>query len=159
MEAIAVQSAIGNSGEKPVTKFTDFTFNSLGMINNFPVGVNSTGLFLLNIGDKDNNISFKSTFVLATTDFNLNEFKRLRYIYIGVNTNDSFIISIAVDDSDWIDYLCEITKEGLQKIRIPISRKTQGRYWKIKVTSDYWFRIDYIEILPIVRSTGIGGGH
>lgn len=151
---IAVQSAVGDVGRKATTELSNFDFNSMAMVNGYPVGASSDGLFLLNTGTTDNDVEFTRSITFATTDFAIKNPKRIRFIYVGIDTDNAFTVSTKVDEGSWRDETVTPAKTGLQRVRVPIGSDGEGRYWTVKVTSVYPFRIDDIKILIYNESTG-----
>ena len=155
--AIAVQAAVGGPGSKATTELTNYDFNSMALINGQALGANDDGLYLLNTGTKDGTTSYTRSVTFASSDFGVHNPKRLRFVYIGINTDSKFTVTVSVDEQTARSYSVTPKKTGLQRLRVPIGRDGQGRYWKIKISSAYWFRIDSVEALPVVRSAGIVG--
>ncbi len=153
MTTIAVQTAVGEIGSKATTELS-FAFNSLLNLGEIQIGTNSDGIYLLNTDDDE---SFERTFTLATTDLGIPNPKHARFFHIGIVTDNDFVISVKFDNSAWRNYAVEALKNGLQRIRVPLRQDDQGRYFTLKITSNYWFRIDSIDGDFIIRSNGIGG--
>lgn len=155
--SIAVQGAIGEVGSKATTLISDFSFNSMAEINGVQLGASADGLFKLNTGADDDGTSFISTFTIATTDFGLHNHKQIRFLYFGVDTDSDFTVSVKADDKVWRDYTAEVSKTGMQEIRVPVGRDGYGRYWTIKISSTAFFRLDQIDIATYVLSAGRRG--
>jgi hypothetical protein len=155
MTIIAVQTAIGGSGSMATTVL-DLSFGDMLNIGSFQYGANDVGLYILNQGDKDADVVYERSFTLAATDFGIRNPKKLRYIYVGYEADGPFTVSVKADESDWKPHTVSI-KKGLGRVRIPIGHSVQGRYWSVKISSTTRFRIDKIDGIFIVRSSGIKG--
>ncbi len=155
--ALAVQAALGNVGEKPVTFLTDYDFNSICSINNQPIAVNSSGIYRLNKGSEDVEQNFVSSFTLATSDFGIQNIKRIRFIYLGLITSSDLDVYIQNERSEPVQYTVKHLRDGFQRIRFPVSRNEQSRYFTIQIKSSGWFTINNIDALLITRSSGITG--
>lgn len=155
MGGISVQGAIGETGRKATTELTGFIFNSMAVINGHPFGVNSSGLFWLNHGNTDNGTTITRMVAFPSTDFQVENPKRFRFIDIGFEAVDTFTIIITADDNT--SYTGTVTPNktttGLQRIRVPISRSVQGRYFMVKIITENWLRIDSIRAVMIPRSS------
>lgn len=158
MGAIAVQGAVGQVGSKATTELS-YNFNSMvALPGGFQVGANGNGLFLLNQGELDDGATYERTFTVNTSDYGKQEFKQFRFLYIGFKGDNPFTVLVNTDEQGWRDYTATPGKTGLQRaVQIPVGSNDQGRYWKIKITSNYSFVIDRIDGMFYVRSTGIGG--
>lgn len=157
MSAIAVQTVVGEIGGKATTTLDGYDFNSFATINGFEFGADHNGLHLLNTGDQDNEEDYTRTLTFATTDFGDNNPKRIRFIYVGVEATSPFTLSVKADEQSWRNYTVTPLKTGLQRVRVPVGRDGQGRYWAIKVTATTAFRIDSVDAMIYERSTGIKG--
>lgn len=156
MGGIAVQGAVGSLGEKATTELT-YAFNSMATINGVALGASSSGLFKLNSGTQDDGEDFTRSFTLATTDFGIHNPKKVRYLYVGIKTDNIFTVLTRVDEGDWRLWPTKPPKKGLHGVRVPIGLSSQGRYWTVKISSKYHFRVAEIKVLPIIRNSGIVG--
>ena len=159
MGGIAVQGAIGESGRKPTTVLSGFAFNSMATINGVDIGASLTnGLCVLNQGEKDVDAEVQRTVTFATTDFGIKNPKRIRYIYFGISFSSPITVSVAVDDQPERTYtLRPVKASGMQRVKLTIGHNRQGRYWRVKITSDKRFVLDDVETLLVVRTSGIKG--
>ncbi len=151
---LAVQTSIGEVSGKAVTELAS-KYDSMLNDGEFQYGCNEDGIFLLNSPDPDGFLT--RTFTLATTDMGSKNPKRGRFAYVGIDTDQEFTLSVNVDKQGWRDYRVEPQKQGLQRLKVPIGRNGQGRYWKFKFTSNYPFLVDQIDALFVIRSSGIRG--
>lgn len=153
---LAVQTAIGEPGRKVTTELS-WDFNDLISIENFAYGLDENGIHLLNTTEKDNLVEYTRSFTLATTDLGVKNPKRGRRVNIGFKADSKFTLEVQIDEQTARTYTVTPLKTGLQRIRIPIGRDGQGRYFKFKISSTNAFRIDQIDGTFIVRSLGIKG--
>lgn len=153
---IAVQGAVGEAGTKATTTLS-YAFNSLAVINGFSFGANSDGLYQINTTNQDAGADYTRSVTFCTTDFGDNNPTRVRFVYVGIDTDNIFTVSVKVDDQAWRNYSQTPPKTGLHRVRVPVGRNGEGRYWTVKVSSDYFFRIDEIKLLLYEQSTGKTG--
>jgi len=156
MGAIATQGLVGPVGAKATTELS-YNFNSMANTGKFQFGANGNGLYRLNTGELDDAAIYERTFVINTSDYGVKNPKQFRFIYIGFSGDQPFTVSVDVDEQGWRDYTVIPKKTGLQRIRVPIGSNQQGRYWRIKITSNYRYRIDQVDGEFYIRSSGIGG--
>lgn len=156
MATIAIQTAVGPMGQKATTLLS-YGLRSMCNMGKFQYGANEDGLFLLNQGEDDAGRQYERSFTLATSDYGVFQPKRFRFVYIGIEADTAFIVSVKADDQDWRTYRVVPRKTGLQRIRVPIGRDGQGRYWTVRISSTGRFRVDHIDGMMVVRSSGIGG--
>jgi len=156
MGSIAVQTAVGSLTGKAVTELS-YSFGTLVNTGRFQYGLNNEGIFLLNIGEQDNDVDYTRSFTLASSDLDAKNLKRFRFLFIGVDTDDSFTISVMGDNKTWRDYDVVLNKTGLQEIQQVVGHGDFGRYWKIKISSTSRFRVDSIDGTLIVRPLGVRG--
>ena len=156
MSSIAIQTAVGKIGEKAVTELT-YGFSSLININGFQFGGNESGLFRLNTEETDNGTKYTRSVTFATIDFGISNPKHGRFIDIGFEATATLVLFVKIDNQAWRNYTVTPLKTGLQRIRIPIGRNGQGRYFTFKLSSNSRFRLDQIDGVFIVRPAGIKG--
>ena len=161
MPAIAVQSAVGETGRKPVTTIPWCNFSSMAVVNGMPIGASDEGLFLLDAGETNNGTAYTRSVTFATTDFGAIEPKWGRFLYIGIDvaTTDTITVKVKADEQTESTYTATTKKTGLQRIRVPLSRKVtaQGRYLRVTIEAQSWFRIERVDMEIIKRNKGIVG--
>jgi len=150
---LAIQTAIGGSTSKAVSML-NLSFDDMINMDRYQYGFNSDGIYLLNNGGDG---EFASSFTFATSDFGISKPKHIRFIYLGIDTSNSFKVSVKVDNGTFEDYTVSNLKSGLQRLRIPIKSTQQGRYFTIKVSSSFYFRLEEMDCAFYVRSSGIRG--
>jgi hypothetical protein len=155
---LATQTAIGDPGSKATSELA-LDFSSLARVANFYYGANSSGLFLIDSGDKDLAEDIVSTVTFATTDFGFRNPKSIRFLYIGLEGSCEQCISICTQADGSVNSTESYTLQhgGAQRIRVPISLCLNGRYWRISISSAESLRIDSVEAQLILRSSGIQG--
>lgn len=144
------------------TQYLEFNFDSIVRFGNIFLGANDTGLFKIegntNIFSSDD-LTYENTicyFELMTMDFDISEHKRLRSIYIGYESDGDLTLKISTELSAEESYIIPATTSGQHARKININRSLKGRYWIFQIYgSSVTFAIDYIKVLPIVRSHGI----
>lgn len=154
MGAIAVQGAVGEIGEKAVTKLTNYNFNSMVLIGGRAIAANALGLHILNVGDRDGDEAFTRTVTFASTDFGISNPKHLRAIEFGMFTEDVFRVFVLTKSGEWREYESPEPQEGQTRIMVPIGSSVEGRYWTVRIESDSFFRLDNVKVRMIVTSSG-----
>lgn len=153
MGCLAVQCAIGEIGEKALTELSP-SYESLVNTGNFQYGLNSDGIYLLNIGNTYTAEEFFKSFTLATSDLNIDLDKRLRFIYLKVEVygNATFIIKAKADGGDWSTVTKPVTGAGIKRIKVVFgSSSCIGDYITLNIGSTAQFRIHKIKGLVIPR--------
>jgi len=135
----------------------NWDYTSMVYFNGERFGTNTTGLYEICCGQTDDGTAIDAYFILATTDFGIENNKHIRKVYVGLETTGSLILELTADGRTTRTYSMSTSVSGQQRLRIPIGRDISGRYWTAKISnvngSD--FSIDKIEVLPIVKSSGI----
>lgn len=160
MTTIAVQTAIGDIGEKATTELS-YLFDDLINCGKFQYGLNSSGIHLLNTGDTDNGSDFTSSITYQTSDYGVKNNKRFRYVYLQVELFESttFTISIKPNKGSWITKSVIVSGTGLQTISFTIPRLNGlGNYHTVKLESLSQFRIHAVHGLIKVKPAGIRRG-
>jgi hypothetical protein len=158
--SIAVQTAIGEIGEKATT---DLSFNFKSMIDcgGFQYGLNESGIFLLNSGNNINEQPFLKSITLATSNFGIPNYKWIRYLYLLVEVfgYTTFTASIRPNRGNWVNKVISTEKAGLKTLSFTMQRENgQGNYHNVKISSYQQFKIHEIKALLVVRNMGINRG-
>lgn len=145
-----------NRRNRAVSQFKNYNFAGLMKFKGNNLACNKEGLFLLG-GNKDVTTSISARFRPVETDFGMNNVKALRFMYYGLDTADEMLMELTPDDSDDpVEYALVPSKEGQQRIRVPIRRTQTGRYWKCDVSNQGGkdFSIDSIQVFVKPLSYG-----
>jgi hypothetical protein len=152
---ISVQTRVGNPGSQATTEL-GLAFNSLLNLGPFQVGSSSSGLYLLNQGELIDSQEYLREVTFSTTDFGIRNPKHIRFMYLGLRSEGDLVVSVNADERGWQSVVVPSTTD-LQRVRVPISLESLGRYWSVRFSSYQAFRVDHVEVQLIVRSSGIIG--
>jgi hypothetical protein len=148
MSAIAVQGAVGNIGNKATTQLSWFNFNAIGVINGTAIGSSDEGIFLLNIGNLENDAEYTRTITLNTSDLGDQSRKTINFVYLEIDGTVGNEITIQVDyDKGRFVKSNSVTllSGGLQYYRIPLGRRAQGTQITLSLSATGWFRLNKIQ--------------
>ena len=124
-----------NRKNRAASQFKNYNFAGLMRFKGRNLACNKEGLYLLG-GDKDMTAAISAQFKPLETDFGMNNVKALRFLYFGLDTADEMLVEVTPDDSDDPqEYAIVPSKEGQQRVRIPIKRTQTGRYFGIEVSN------------------------
>ncbi len=156
MIALTTNLKLGSVTEKATTQRTGFEMTSMCKFGRNHLATSAAGLHSLGGDDLDGS-EIEAYFEPLTTDLGISNQKRLRFVYVGFQCSGSLELVVTADEQTERTYAIAPTKTGQQKIRVPIGRDGQGRYWnfRIKNVSGCDFSIDSIDVLPVVLTQGI----
>lgn len=120
------------------------------------LAANESGVFLLG-GADDNGAAINGLMKSGMTDFGIENQKRLRFFFFGLETDGELLLTIFCDGVQAAQYTVSKTT-GVQRIRVPISRVHQGRYWQWQVENvdGAFFALYSVEALPVILHSGRG---
>ena len=143
---------------RPTAQYTNFNFNSMARFGRIFMATSATGLYFIG-GDSDNGGAINAVMELPTTDLGTDAVKRLRFLYFGCELYGGLMVTLYCDDKQ-IGRTYEIPRRrnGQQRVRVPIGRDDQGRYWRCVLTNKNGcdFSIDSIMALPVIMHRGHG---
>lgn len=88
-----------------LTQYSNLDFDSVGYLNNKPIGGNSSGLFELCHCSNDNGVPILAQFAFPITDFNNLQQKKLRSLYIdGIFEHYGLRLTVDFDHGDIAQY-------------------------------------------------------
>lgn len=87
-------------------------------------------------------------------DLGTERIKRLRFVYFGLEANGHIRLCLFVDDRLAGQLIVPV--QGRQEVRVPVSRKFEGRYWQWQVENmgGTFFVLYSVRVLPIPVHTG-----
>lgn len=160
MGSILVQTAVGNINGKAVTE-ASYSFTSMINAGPFQYGLNEDGISMLNVGETFNGVQYERAVTIATTDLGIHNPKHIRHIYLGFEADKAMTLSVQLDNLAIRTFTVLPGKKGLQRIRIPIGKGEEleglGRYVRVRISSKTRFRLDKVDGIFIIVSSGIGG--
>lgn len=144
-----------NLKTKAVTQ-TTVQFNSMAMIGGVPVGATESGLFRM-CGKSDNGVEIPALIKSGMFDLGGGNESRFRFFYFGVDTDGELLLSVFCD-GEQVTQMPVFRKKGPQRIKVPISRTYQGRYWQWQVenVNGSFFSLYRVDALPIIMNSGRG---
>lgn len=135
--------------------FTGFGFNSFANFNGSWFAAGDTGLYELT-GATDNGTAIAAHITTGSSDLGVHNTKRMRFVYLGIETSGRIKLVLTADKQDVKTITVTPKKTGAQRVRIPIGRDVQGRYWSFRVenVAGAAFSVYEIAALPIVLHSG-----
>lgn len=131
-------SFVMNIHTNEVSRYTNYDFLHIIHVGNKSYGVKSDGLYFLG-GDLDIDQAINGTIELKETDFGIYQSKNVPSVYI--NSDESTDITSFIDGIIGGTYTSQFSGR-----KTKLSRKSRGRYWKLKIEKIK--QLDGVEILP-----------
>lgn len=148
-----------NTIGKSTTQYDGFEFDSMARFGSVYLGVNENGLFVIGAPDDDGQ-PIEASFELPTVDLGSGNIKRLRFLYMGAELYGDMLCTLHTDGKeDGREYDIPYNgRGGQQRVRVPIGRDDQGRYWRPAFANVNGgdFSVDSISVLPVVLHPGYG---
>ena len=140
------------------SQITNFTFNSMCVVNGIPIAANEDGLFILDSSETDNGDDINAMAELAAMDFGVDLAKRFRKGYIGYETSGGLKVSARTDEGNYEVYTLSPsdTTQKQHRDMFSMHRNLKGVYWQFKIANidGCDFSIDFIDALPILLTRG-----
>ena len=120
------------------TQYGNFSFNSMCKFGDKVLGANSSGIFVLESGGRDNGTDISAFFKLGPTDFGVENEKRLRRIYVGGRLDGRLKLHMSVEDREEevvrellpVDNTLRLTHQDVSG-----GRDLRGRFHSLKVAN------------------------
>jgi hypothetical protein len=126
-------------------------YNSMCRFGNIFLGATDSGIENIT-GYTDNLVSIPAMIRSGKFDLGSERMKRFRFFYFGLKSSGGLVLSVWCDDILAESYDVENTSSPMtMEIRVPISRKIQGRYWEWKVenVNGSFFSLYSVKALPV----------
>lgn len=141
------------------SQYTNFPFNSMVRFGERFLGAGPSGLFEIG-ANTDNGAPINAMFELPTTDLGVHQMKRIRFVYLGLEAEGKLEFLVTTDQQvgkTEVYRVENVKPSGQQRIRFSIMRAQYGRYFTtaLRNVAGADFKIDRIEALPVVLSSGI----
>ena len=137
---------------------TSQDFNSMCRFGNEYIGATSSGLYRLG-GFTDHGVAIPALVKSGTMDFGSANKKRFRFFYFGVETNGELLLKVYCDNVLAAEHYTVAPAETTSmRVRVPISRVHQSRYWSWSVenVSGSFMALYSVEALPVILHPGHG---
>ena len=137
---------------------TTLAFNSMCRFGDTYLGVTSTGLHQLG-GYNDNGVAIPAFIKSGTMDFGMAQNKRFRFFYFGLETDGELLLKVYCDKVLAAEHYTVAPAETTSmRVRVPISRVHQSRYWSWSVenVSGSFMALYSVEALPVILHPGHG---
>ena len=137
---------------------TTLPFNSMCKFGNSYLGATSSGLHSMG-GYNDAGVVIPAFIKSGTMDFGVGNVKRFRFFYFGLETNGGLVLKVYCDDELAAEeYTVAPAETTSMRVRVPISRVHQGRYWawSVENVSGAFFALYSVEALPVILHPGRG---
>lgn len=126
-----------NIATKQVSRYTNFPFSNIVIVNSKYYGVKPDGFYLLE-GQDDTGFEIVGSITTKDDDFDSMQSKNVPFIYLGCDDTDIAVTPI-VDDYTYPTYI-----EDFDGRKVKMARGIKGRYWR--------FRIDKIKKLQALET-------
>ncbi len=138
-----------NLKNKAVTQ-TSESFTSMCRFNGAHLGVSNSGIFII-CGKTDNGSGISAMIKSGVFNLKTERKKGARFFYFELETDGPLLLTIHCDGIEAANYQVK-GASGIQKIRVPISRRVRGTMWQWKVSNvdGAFFALYEVKILPII---------
>ena len=147
---------VTNLLSKAITFYEAYPYNSFAQIGTTYFGAGNTGLFKLDIGDKDVTVSgsndIDALVRYGVSDFGSDKQKRVTDCYVGMRSDGDMTLRVYIDEQDPIEYTVsphDIAR--LKERRSFIGKGARGKYWQLELanTAGCSFDLDAIDIAAV----------
>lgn len=142
-------------GERPLSEYQGFNFNSFAEIGGRYYGAADDGLYLLE-GADDAGAPIDASIKTMVIDFGSAQQKRVRAAYLGYTASGKLLLKVrAVDGGELKEYWYEAQDLSAQAPReqmVRIGRGLKSRYWQFELANvdGADFELDALELYPVV---------
>ena len=137
---------------------TTLPFNSMCKFGSSYLGATSAGLHTLG-GYNDHGVAIPALIKSGNMDFGSTNNKRFRFFYFGLETDGNLLLKVYCDKVLAAEqYTVAPAETTSMRVRVPISRVHQSRYWSWSVenVSGAFMALYSVEALPLFLHPGRG---
>jgi len=147
-----------NSRNFMVSEFQDYPFDSFAWVGGKPVGINSSGIYVLE-GDTDAGAPIAAKLMTGLSNLGTSNLKNVTDIFLGFRGNGDILLKTVTKEEVVRWYKLRADGSGMHERRVKCGRGVKSTYWAVELEnvdgSD--FDIDIMELYPIVMSRKLGG--
>lgn len=146
---------MNTDGERPLSEYQGFNFNSFAEIGGKYYGAADDGLYLLE-GDDDAGTPIDASIKTMMIDFGSSQQKRVRSAYLGYTATGKLLLKVrAVDEGTLKEHWYEaqeLTAQAPREQMVRIGRGLRSRYWQFELVNldGADFELDVLELHPVV---------
>ena len=146
---------MNTDGERPLSEYQGFNFNSFAEIGGRYYGAADDGLYLLE-GTDDAGTPIDASIKTMMIDFGSAQQKRVQAAYLGYTASGKLLLKVrAVDGGELKEYWYEAQDLSAQAPReqmVRIGRGLRSRYWQFELVNvdGADFELDAFELYPVV---------
>ena len=120
-----------------LTQYLNYWFRSYTKFGESYLGVNDSGVFVLDEDDMDGTDIIESGFKVPLTDFGLKGDKHIRFMELSLETDAGVLITPYADEMvGKAVELVPVNRANRQEVqKVPIGRYLNGRYWSFRVAN------------------------
>jgi len=145
---------VNTEGNKPISEYTDYPFNSFCELGGVYYGAAEDGLYRLDGGD-DAGEPISASIMTMMTDFNSTKMKRVPTAYVGYTADGKMVLRVrAVSGGELREHWFTATHRTADAPReqvIKLGRGIRSRYWQFELANvdGADFEIDKLELYPV----------
>ena len=134
---------------------TTLNYNSMCRFGESYFGANDDGLYQLG-GYTDHGVAIPALIKSGTLDLGMENKKRFRFFYFGLEANGGLRLTVHGDGALAGEYAVTINQEGIQVVRVPISRTVNAWYWEWMIENEdgAFFALHSVTALPVILHPG-----
>jgi hypothetical protein len=142
-------------GERPLSQYDGFDFNSYARIGDTYWAAGDEGLFALG-GGTDAGAPIDAHVTTMMLDFDSTRQKRVVAAYLGYTSEGRVVLKVrAVDDGRLVEHWYEAREDSPevpQEGYMPLGRGLKSRYWQFTLANENGadFEVDRLELWPII---------
>jgi hypothetical protein len=145
---------MNTEGEKPLSEYTGYNFNSFCRVGDRFYGAGDDGLYLLE-GDTDNGEPIDAAIRTMMIDFGSPVQKRVRNAYLGYTASGKLLLRVRTVDQgqmneQWYEAQ-ELPAQAPREQMVRLGRGLRSRYWQFELINidGADFEIDTLELHPV----------
>jgi hypothetical protein len=145
---------MNTEGEKPLSEYTGYNFNSFCRVGDRFYGAGDDGLYLLE-GDTDNGEPIDAAIRTMMIDFGSPVQKRVRNAYLGYTASGKLLLRVRTVDQgqmneQWYEAQ-ELPAQAPREQMVRLGRGLRSRYWQFELVNidGADFEIDTLELHPV----------
>jgi hypothetical protein len=145
---------MNTEGEKPLSEYTNFNFNSFCRIGNTYYAAADEGIYTLG-GDTDADAQIDAALTTMMLDFGSPTMKRVQAAYIGYTANGKLLLKVrsvteGVLNEQWYEAK-DLPAQAPREQMVRLGRGARSRYWQFELVNvdGADFEVNTLELHPV----------